>query len=97
MYHRGTLAQFNTWHNAVMVKEGIPINGKVGFVNGEPAPQNQRTIAYSSVEANPNALNDYVWLYGAYKNNFLSVYTEYPIGFTLGYIPFKETLTMAKI
>ena len=28
MYHRGTLAQFNTWHNAVMVKEGIPINGK---------------------------------------------------------------------
>jgi len=81
MYHRGTLVQFNTWHNDAMIKEGIPPEGKVGFVNSEPAPENQRTTAYSSATQNPNKTDDYIWIYGAYKNIDLPIYTEYPTEF----------------
>lgn len=97
MYHRGTLAQFNTWHQAAMIKEGIPAGGKIGYANGVLSPNTQRTTAYSGAQANPNVADDYVWLYGAYKNSSLSVYTEYPIEFTPGYTPFKETIIMSPI
>lgn len=97
MYHRGTLAQFNTWHETANAAEGITPEGKIGFVDGKPAPNNQRTTAYSSAQANPNKVDDYVWLYGAYKSPLISVYTEYPIEFTPGYVLYKETITMVKL
>lgn len=62
-YHRGTLLEFNTWHDVVKIKEGLP---KVGYVNGQPAPNNQETTAYSSATQNPDESDDYVWRYGAY-------------------------------
>ena len=63
MYNRGTLSEFNTWHNAAMIAEGLP---KIGFVNGHAAPQNQETIAYSEAIQNPDKSDDYIWMYGAY-------------------------------
>lgn len=78
MYHRGTLAQFNTWHEVAMAAEGITPEGKIGFVDGEPAPQNQRTTAYSSTTQNPDKTDDYVWQYGAYKDSYISSVTTFP-------------------
>lgn len=62
-YHRGTLSEFNIWHEAVKIKEGLP---KIGYVNGQPAPHNQGTTGYSQALQNPNKSDDYVWIFGAY-------------------------------
>lgn len=75
MYHRGTLAQFNTWHDSAKLSEGLP---KVGYVNGIPAPQNQQTISYSDATQNPNGSDDYIWLYGAYPDSKLSILITIP-------------------
>jgi len=66
MYHRGTLEQFNNWHEPIKIKEGLPI---MGYVNGVPAPENQWTVAYSSTVKNPNGTDDYIWNYGAYPTD----------------------------
>ena len=63
MYYRGTLEEFNVWHNEVILILGLPL---VGYVNGVLAPQNQETVAYSQAIKNPNGTNDYIWSYGAY-------------------------------
>lgn len=49
MYHRGTLTEFEAWHEEVKISEGIPT---------------ERTTAYSVAVQNPNSSNDCVWLYG---------------------------------
>lgn len=70
MYHRGTLTEFNTWHAAAMASEGIELpDGKTGFVNGQVAPDNQRTTAYSNVCPHPVNADDYVWFYGNYPDD----------------------------
>ncbi len=63
MFHRGTIEQFNTWHDAVKVAEGYP---KIGYINGIPAPQNEQTTAYSYAIPHPNNNNDYIWEDGKY-------------------------------
>lgn len=69
-YYRGTLAEFNTWHDAAMVSEGIILpDGKIGYVKGVPAPDNQRTIAYSSTILHPANADDYIWFYGDYPDD----------------------------
>ncbi len=74
MYNRGTLEQFNAWHENVMALEGIiPNEGKVGDINGVPAPQSQRTVAYSKAVAHPVNPNDYIWVYGDYPDAVISV------------------------
>jgi hypothetical protein len=65
-YHRGTWTEFNSWHEAAKLAEGIPPEGKIGFVNGVPAPDNQRTTEYSSAIAHPVNEDYYIWLFGAY-------------------------------
>lgn len=67
-YHRGTLAQFDTWHTAAKTSAGITPEGKVGFVNGVPAPDKQRTIAYSEAIAHPSNVDDYIWPYSDYQD-----------------------------
>lgn len=62
-YYRGTLAEFTIWHNAAITSEILP---KIGYVNGQPVPQNQETTAYSQSIQNPNKSDDYIWLYGRY-------------------------------
>ncbi len=64
MYHKGTLSDFNKWHEAVKVDEGIPPDGRIGFVNGKPAPNNQRTMHYSMPVKHPRDTDSYVWLHG---------------------------------
>ena len=70
MYNRGTLQQFNLWHNAVKLAESIP---RIGYVNNVPAPQNQGTTAYSDAIQNPDNSNDYIWNYGAYPDPELPI------------------------
>lgn len=62
-YHRGTLAEFNTWHDTVKTDEGLP---KVGNQNGIPAPQNQQTIAYCDPIPHSVNVDDYIWIDGKY-------------------------------
>ena len=77
IYHRGTLSQFNTWNDAAKVLEGIPPGGRIGYVNGVPAPQNQRTTDCSEAKPHPtNSSNDYIWLFGAYQNESLTKLTR---------------------
>lgn len=66
MYHRGTLVEFNTWHDAAKTSYGIPEGGLIGFVDGVEAPDKQRTLAYSDAEPHPTNSDDYIWLYGDY-------------------------------
>jgi hypothetical protein len=65
-YHRGTLSEFNTWHDAAKLAYGIPIGGIIGYVDGKPAPDNERTTAYVNAIHNPDNSDDYIWPYGAY-------------------------------
>lgn len=84
-YHRGTLAQFNTWHSAAMISDDIPIpDGKIGFVNGIPAPKNQHTIAYSTATLHPSNADDYIWVYGDYPDRESLTLTEIQ---TAGWFP----------
>lgn len=62
-YYRGTLEEFNTWHDAVKITEAMP---KIGYINGQPAPENQQTVAYCEAIQNPDRSNDYIWTYGKY-------------------------------
>jgi hypothetical protein len=74
VYNRGTLAQFNSWHNTAMAAENIPNpEGKIGYVNGQPAPDSQRTTAYSQAIQHPLGGDDYIWLCGNYCSG--DVYT----------------------
>ena len=52
-YHRGTLAEFKIWHDAVKELEGIPST-------------DGRTQAYSSAISHPNKQDDCIWDCGAY-------------------------------
>ena len=65
-YHRGTLDEFNFWHDSVKVLEGIIEEGKVGSIDGKLMPENQRTIEYSKATLHPSNENDYIWMYGNY-------------------------------
>ena len=67
-FNRGTLEEFTTWHEQVKLSEEIPPEGKIGFVNGIPAPLNQRTMSYSKTIAHPVNNNDYIWYYGDYPS-----------------------------
>ncbi len=75
MYQRGTLEEFNQWHEKTKLSYGIPPGGIVGLVNGRPAPDNQRTVNYVDRAQKPDKSNDYIWPYGGYvddKKNVLS-------------------------
>jgi len=76
MYHRGTLAQFNTWHIAAKTAYGIPEDGIIGFVDGKPAPENQRTTSYSIAIQNPAGGDDYIWNYGSYPDSNLQTVSQ---------------------
>ena len=51
-----------------MLSEGIPPEGRVGFVNKILTPDNQRTMAYSDPIAHPVNKDDYIWYYGEYAD-----------------------------
>lgn len=74
MFHKGTLDEFNAWHDAAKIAEGIPVEGKVGFNGGSLAPNNQRTYSVSSSLKHPTN-NDYIWVYANHKNNAMISYT----------------------
>lgn len=100
MYHLGTLAEFNTWHETAMAAEGITPEGKIGFINGEPAPTAQRTIAYSAPYKNPNKEDEYMWLYGKYKSPSMYSYAAIPDSWLPDYVApqnFQSPLTMVKL
>ena len=79
MYHRGTLQHFNTWHTAAKLAYGIPAQGLIGNVNGQPAPSNERTTAYVDAIQNPNKSNDYIWPYGAYPDGLKVQLSQYDV------------------
>lgn len=62
-YHRGTLSEFNAWHEQAKIAEGLP---KIGYVDGVLTPQNQQTINYVDPIQNPSSADDCVWEFGAY-------------------------------
>lgn len=64
MYHRGSLQEFTAWHDAAKITENIPAEGRIGYVNGILAPQNERTYIYATVIQNPDLSDDYIWPYG---------------------------------
>jgi hypothetical protein len=74
MYQRGTLEEFEAWHEIAMEAENIPPEGKVGILNNEPAPDKQRTTVYSESIQHPLGGDDYIWLCGNYCNG--DVYTD---------------------
>lgn len=86
-YHRGTLAEFNTWHDATKLAEGLP---KVGSVNGTPAPGNQQTVAYSDAIAHPTNPDDYIWQDGKYPIEGKTMLSQSEVE-TLGWFPSEET------
>ncbi|MGR3218838.1 MAG: hypothetical protein ACUZ8H_03345 [Candidatus Anammoxibacter sp.] len=67
MYNRGTLEDFNVWHNNIKVSEGIVAGGRVGSIKGVLAPDNQRTTTYSTALPHPSN-DDYVWNYGGHPD-----------------------------
>ena len=68
MYHRGTLTEYNTWHDAAKIKAGIPADGKIGIYRGKPAPSKQRTIGISLAILHPINIDDYIWLHDGYND-----------------------------
>lgn len=72
-FHRGTLEEFNIWHDAIKISKDISEEGKIGFVNGVAAPENQRTVAYSMLILHPANENDYAWAYGDYPGEKASL------------------------
>ena len=83
-YHRGTLTEFNTWHDTAMISASIPSEGRVGFVKGVLAPDNQRTVAYSDAVLHPSNADDYIWVYGDYPDGESLTLTEVQ---TMGWFP----------
>ncbi len=65
-FQRGALVEFNTWHDAIKIREDIPAEGKINFVNGVPAPDKQRTTAFSEPIPHPTIEDDYIWDCGGY-------------------------------
>ncbi len=76
MYHRGTLAEFDTWHTAAKISDGIPDEGKIGYVKGVLAPLNQRTMAYSVPVEHPVNADDCIWCYGKYPDTEKTVLSQ---------------------
>ena len=68
MYQRGTLEEFNQWHEKTKLAYGFPPGGIVGLVNGRPAPNNQRTVNYVESAQKPDKSNDHIWPHGAYPD-----------------------------
>ena len=92
MYYRGTLTEFNTWHEAAMIAENIPTpDGKVGFVRGRPAPDNQRTTAYTNAIAHPTNEDDYIWAYADYPDESKASLSEEEVQ-AAGWFPESEVL-----
>ena len=67
-YHRGTLEEFNTWHDSAKISANIPHEGKINAISGIPAPDNQRTIAAASAISHPTNQNDYIWIFSHYED-----------------------------
>lgn len=86
MYHRGSLQEFNAWHDAAKIIENIPAEGRIGYVNDIPAPENERTFSYSYTIQNPNLSDDYIWLYGDYPIDGKEV-LSYDNFINLGWLP----------
>lgn len=74
MYYRGTIEDFNLWHDQVAIFEGLP---RVGLVNGVPAPDRQMTVAYIEAIQNPNGNNDYIWEFGKYNISDFNIVEDY--------------------
>lgn len=80
MMYRGTLSEFESWHSDAMQAEGITLpDGKIGYVNGVLAPQNQHTTAYSMAIQNPDKSDDYIWQYGKYPIQNKTILTQVDI------------------
>ncbi len=82
-YHRGTLAEFNTWHDTVKIAERYP---KVGNVSGVPTPANQQTVAYSDAILHPTNSDDYIWQDGKYPREGETMLSESEVK-ALGWFP----------
>lgn len=61
IFIRGTLDEFKAWHEKAKIKYGIPPEGKIGFIDGVPAPDNQRTYEFVDVITNPKDDKDHIW------------------------------------
>ena len=75
LFVKGTLAEFNTWHDNIKNQETIPAEGKVNCVNGIPAPKNQRTFEYAIPKKEGKDLDNYIWCVGKYPINGKSTFT----------------------
>lgn len=92
-YYRGTLADFTAWETDCRVSEEIPLDGsgKVGMVNGIPAPLDQKTMSWVGCIPNPNDANDVIWLADKYPPVETVESITYDEAVTLGFI--EETNT----
>lgn len=60
---RGTFEQYNIQHDTDCVAVNMPPDGFIGYVEGQPAPQNQHTTKLYDPFQNPDGSDDYIWLY----------------------------------
>ena len=86
MYHRGTLSDYNAWHDPVKILEGITAEGKINSNKGKPAPNKQRTTAYSNATAHPSNADDYIWDHNSHPDGALTVYSKAEVE-ALGWFP----------
>lgn len=67
-YLTGNQIDFNQWHDAAKIGENIPPEGKINKINNIPAPDCQRTMAYSSAVPHPSTPDFFCWLAGDYPD-----------------------------
>ncbi len=68
IYHRGGQSEFDVWHSAAMSSEKITQEGRINKINNIPAPEYQRTVAYSSAVFHPVNKDDLIWIFGDYPD-----------------------------
>jgi hypothetical protein len=80
IFYQGTLAQYNTYQTWVSdpARANISEGGNVYQVKGIAAPEKQKATKYSEAITHPTNEDDYVWEFGAHKNDAYGL-TEYTL------------------
>lgn len=95
MYHIGTIAQFNDWHDAAKLAENIPPDGKINFRKGRPVLDKGRTTGYSIAHQSYSDKRLYYWIYEKYQNKDLTVKTHDDLR-AEGFFPPKEDFNLTR-
>jgi len=86
-FYRGTLAEYNAWHDPIKVEKGYPI---VGRQKGVLMPGNQQTTDYSVPIQHPDETDDYIWSFVDYPTEGEDEFTRAEVE-TAGWFPVAST------